>query len=201
MPPSDASKRSAPASIAASIGSAIQHRQHDFAAVFFLEFDSDARIRFDEGGDVERQELSHGRGVGPQAHDADEARCVVGQVGGELIDVTQDALCMSLQRLSRDSQGDPAGMALQQYRTDGRLEIRHALACGADGQQRQLGALADAAAACNEAEERERDKVEAVEVHGAATPKDIASFCIAASKAVEAEGAALCVTVGSSPAP
>ena len=55
--------------------------------------------------------------------DADEAGRVVGQVGGELIDVAQDALRMPLQRLAGDRERDAAGMALEQLRADGRLEV------------------------------------------------------------------------------
>ena len=33
----------------AEVGATVQHRQHDFAAVFFLEFDPDAGVRLDEG--------------------------------------------------------------------------------------------------------------------------------------------------------
>src|SRR5579862_3307810 len=71
------------------------------------------------------------------------------------------------QCLSRDRQRNAARMAFEQYRTHSRFEIRDAFAGGADSQQGQFGALAEAATAGYLTEKREREEIEPVEVHGA----------------------------------
>ena len=86
----------------------VHHGEHDFVAVFFFELDADARIGVRKARDVLRQELRDRRGVAPQAHHADEARCVVREIGRELVDIAEDALRMPLQRLPCDGERDAA---------------------------------------------------------------------------------------------
>jgi hypothetical protein len=68
-------------------------------------------------------------------------------------------------------------VALEQRRADARLQVRDALAGRADGQVRQLGALADAAAARDQVEQRQRDEVDSVQVHRRGAPALCASGC------------------------
>jgi hypothetical protein len=65
-------------------------------------------VRGDEASQVGGQELRHRRGVGPQAHDADDARGMVRQVGRELVHIGQDALSMAVQRLPGGRERDAA---------------------------------------------------------------------------------------------
>src|SRR5207249_4271745 len=129
----------------AYVGPTIQNCEHDLAAALFLELDSNAGIRIDESSNVERQELRDRRRVGPQAHHTDDAGRVIGEVGSELIDVAQNALCVTVESLAGDGKGYPARVTFQQFRTHRRLEVGDALAGGAHRETRQLSALADAA--------------------------------------------------------
>ena len=150
----------------ADLGATVDHREHGFAAVGLVHLDADAGVRGDEARQVGWQELRHRRGVGPQPDDADDPGRMVGQVGGEVVDIGQDALRMPVQRLAGQGEGDAARVALEQLGADGSLEVRNALARRTDRQVRQLGAAADAAGAHDQAEQRQRDEVEAVQVHG-----------------------------------
>ncbi|MDP9992691.1 hypothetical protein J2W28_003369 [Variovorax boronicumulans] len=152
----------------ADVGAAVEHGQHDLAAVLLFELDADARIGRHEAREFARQELRHGRGVDPQAHHAHHARGVIGQVGRELVDVVQDALRMPVQRIARNGERDAARMTLEEFGAHCGFEIGDALARRAHRQVREFSALADAAGAHHEVEKRERDEVEAVQVHGAA---------------------------------
>ncbi len=149
----------------AEIRRAVDHRERDLLAVLLVELDADGRIGRVERGDVGGQELRDRRRVRPQPHDADDTGGIVRHVGRHQVDVVQDALREALQRLAGHGQRDAARVPLEQPGAGRRFEIRDPLAGGADREMRQLGALADAAAAHDEREQRQRDEIETMQVH------------------------------------
>jgi hypothetical protein len=97
-----------------------------------------------------------------------------------------------VQRLAGERQRDAARVALEELGADGVLEVGDALAGGTDRQVCQLGAAADAAGAHDQAEQRQRDEVEAVQVHGrpmlSARPLRIPALSLVAAERMAAGG-------------
>ena len=150
----------------ADVGAAFEHAQHDLVAVELSELDPDRRIGPGEGGDVDRQELGDGGGIGPQARHPDDAAGVVVQLGGQQVHVAEDALRVPGQRQARRSGRDAARMALEQRGADGGFQVGNPLARRPDRQVGEQRTLADAAGTDDVAEQGQGDEIETVQVHG-----------------------------------